>query len=83
MLTIRPAARTADRDAIWSIVVPIIRSGNTYTLPRDMIREDSLLYWPSKDHEVFVAEDENTIGGTYYLLRTKVRKPIVGEKEDR
>ena len=66
MLTIRPA-RTADRDAIWSIVEPIIRSGDTYTLPRDMSREDALLYWLSKDHEVFVAEDENTIVGTYYL----------------
>src|ERR1700733_13771489 len=66
MLTIRPAG-TADRDAIWSIVEPIIRSGDTYTLPRDMSREDALLYWLSKDHEVFVAEDENTIVGTYYL----------------
>src|ERR1700733_15171017 len=66
MLTIRPAG-TADRDAIWSIVEPIIRSGDTYTLPRDMSREDALLYWVSKDHEVFVAEDENPIVGTHYL----------------
>jgi L-amino acid N-acyltransferase YncA len=66
MLTIRPA-HTADREAIWSILEPIIRFGNTYTLPRDMSREDALLYWLSKNHEVFVAEDEHSIVGTYYL----------------
>src|ERR1700722_4007655 len=66
MLTIRPA-HTADRDAIWSILEPIIRFGDTYALPRDMSNEDALLYWLSRDHEVFVAEDEHSIVGTYYL----------------
>ena len=66
MLTIRPA-HTADRDAIWSILEPIIRFGDTYALPRDMSNEDALLYWLSQDHEVFVAEDEHSIVGTYYL----------------
>jgi hypothetical protein len=82
MLTIRPA-RTAGRDAIRSIAEPIIRSRDTYTLPRDMIKEDALLL-AFEDHEVFEAEDESTNGAHTYLSgKKKVRKPNVGEKEDR
>ncbi len=63
---IRPA-ELMDGDAIWSVIEPIIRGGETYTLPNDMTREDALSYWFSEDHEVFVAEDEDKIVGTYYL----------------
>jgi L-amino acid N-acyltransferase YncA len=67
MLNIR-AAQPADSDAIWTILEPAIRAGDTYTLPRDMHREEALAYWLSSDHEVFVAEDEDKhILGTYYL----------------
>ena len=66
MVTIRPAQST-DRNAIWSILEPVIRTAETYPLPRDLSQEDSLSYWFSKDHEVFVAEDGGTILGTYYL----------------
>ena len=66
MLTIRPA-QSSDRDAIWSILEPVIRAGDTYPLPRDLSREDSLAYWFSDEHEVFVAEDGEAVLGTYYL----------------
>jgi L-amino acid N-acyltransferase YncA len=66
MLTIRPA-QASDRDAIWSILEPIIRAGDTYTLPRDMSREDALSYWFSDEHEVFVAENGDVVLGTYFL----------------
>ncbi len=56
-----------DADAIWLILEPIIRAGETYTLPRDMNREDALSYWFSRGHEVFVAEDNGVIVGTYFL----------------
>jgi ribosomal protein S18 acetylase RimI-like enzyme len=65
-LVIRPAA-TADRDAIWSILEPVIRAGETYTFPRDMIREDALDYWMGSNHEVFVAEYDSGAVGTYIL----------------
>jgi len=66
MLTIR-GARSTDLDAIWSILEPILRAGDTYTLPADMTREAALSYWLSPEHEVFVAEDEGAILGTYFL----------------
>ena len=66
MLTIRAAVAT-DRDAIWEILEPIIRAGETYPLPRDLSRDDGLAYWHSPGHEVFVAEDNNAILGAYFL----------------
>ncbi len=46
---------------------PIIRAGETYTLPRDMDQEGAVAYWLSALHEVFVAEDDGNIVGTYFL----------------
>ena len=46
---------------------PIIRASETYTLPRDMDKSSALAYWLSTRHEVFVAEDNGTIVGTYFL----------------
>ena len=66
MLTIRPA-QSSDHDAVWSILEPVIRAGDTYPLPRDLSREDALAYWFSDEHEVFVAEDGEAVLGTYYL----------------
>jgi len=65
-VTVRPAAET-DRDAIWRVLEPTIRAGETYTLPREMPREGALGFWFAADHEVFVAESEGEILGTYFL----------------
>jgi L-amino acid N-acyltransferase YncA len=61
------AATCHDRDAIWSIMEPIVRAGETYTLPTEMEKEAALSYWQSPEHEVFVAEDEGKVVGTYFL----------------
>ena len=63
---IRPALRP-DADAIWDILEPTIRAGETYTLPLDMGREDALSYWLSPEHEVFVVEESESVLGTYFL----------------
>ena len=60
-------ATAKDNDAIWEILEPVLRAGDTYALPREMNCEDALAYWFSPGHEVFVAEDEGLIVGTYYL----------------
>jgi len=65
-MLIRPAANE-DANAIWAIMEPIIRAGETYTLPRDMEKESALAYWLSAEHEVFVAEENSQIIGTYFL----------------
>ncbi|MGJ5819084.1 GNAT family N-acetyltransferase [Paludibaculum fermentans] len=66
MLTLRLAGMD-DADAVWAILEPVIRAGETYTLARDMSREDALTYWFAADHEVFLAEDDGQAVGTYFL----------------
>jgi len=56
-----------DDDAIWRILEPTFRAGETYPVPRDISRADALAYWHTPGHAVFVAEDAGTIVGTYYL----------------
>jgi ribosomal protein S18 acetylase RimI-like enzyme len=56
-----------DDDAIWRILEPTFRAGETYPVPRDISREDALAYWRRPGHAVFVAEDAGAIVGTYYL----------------
>lgn len=65
-VTIRLAA-TQDQDTIWSILEPIVRAGETYTLPRDMSRDKALAFWFSEANEVFVAETDGAVVGTYFL----------------
>jgi ribosomal protein S18 acetylase RimI-like enzyme len=65
-----PAVRAvvdADVDAIWAILEPVIRAGDTYALARDMSRADALAFWLSTRHEVFVAEENGAVIGTYFL----------------
>ena len=56
-----------DDDAIWRILEPTFRAGETYPIPRDVSRADALAYWRSSGHAVYVAEDAGAIVGTYYL----------------
>lgn len=65
-MQIRPAT-PADAAAIWSIIEPVIRAGETLTLGRDMPKADALAYWFGADKEAFVAEEGGVVLGTYYL----------------
>ena len=60
-------ATPADQDAIWGILEPTIRAGQTYTLPRDMSRDTALAYWFGPGHEVFVSEEGGEVLGTYFI----------------
>ena len=60
-------ARMEDAPAIWGIIGPTIRAGETYTLDRQMSEADALAYWMSADKHCFVAEDDGEILGTYYI----------------
>src|SRR6202521_944895 len=70
MTTIR-IATTADASAIWSILRPIFRAGETYTIARDIDEADAIAYWCGRNHETFVAENNANILGTYYLRVTQ------------
>ena len=61
-------ATAADYDAVWAILEPVIRGGETYALPREMQREDALRYWFAPEAEVFLAEIDGEVAGTYKLV---------------
>ena len=61
------AATAADHDAIWTLLEPVIRAGETYALPRDMSRHDALGFWTAPGNDAFVADDDGAILGTYFL----------------
>jgi L-amino acid N-acyltransferase YncA len=65
-MQIRPAA-AADAPAIWRILEPVIRAGETYALPRDMSEAAALEFWTGEGREAFVAEKDGAIVGSYYL----------------
>jgi ribosomal protein S18 acetylase RimI-like enzyme len=73
-MIIRPA-EAGDDDAIWAILEPILREGETYALPPEWSRAEALAFWRGGGHAVFVAElpaDAAARGmprvvGTYYL----------------
>lgn len=64
--TIR-AAEAGDTPAIWRIIGPTIRAGETYALDREMSEADALAYWLGGDRDTFIAELGGEIVGTYYL----------------
>ncbi len=61
------AAGDADRAAVWQVLEPVIRPGETLAVPIDIDRERALAYWFAPEHEVFVAQDDHRIIGTYFL----------------
>lgn len=60
-------ARSEDAAAIWSIIGPTIRAGETYTLDPDMPEADALAYWMGTDKETFVLEEDGSILGSYFM----------------
>lgn len=62
----RPAT-AADWSAIWSVLEPTIRAGETYALSRDMTEDEARAYWFAPANDTFVFEEDGQILGTYYL----------------
>lgn len=65
-ITIRPAT-TDDHDAIWTILEPVYRAGETYCIPRDISRDDALADWFAHPFTAFVAELDGRILGTSHI----------------
>ncbi|MEL6642419.1 MAG: GNAT family N-acetyltransferase [Pseudomonadota bacterium] len=62
-VAVRPVA-VGDGDAIWAILEPVFRAGDTYTVDPDISREDALAYWLGPLHRVYLAGEGL---GTYYI----------------
>lgn len=65
-LSIRLAS-LADEAGIWQVLEPNIRAGETVPLDRELSRGAALAHWLAPRTEVYVAEQEGTILGSYSL----------------
>ncbi|MFW2544146.1 N-acetyltransferase family protein [Primorskyibacter sp. 2E107] len=65
------AAAPADRAAIWSMLEPVFRAGDTYAIDPDIPEADALSYWFGPERRVFVAELAGAVVGTYYMVRNQ------------
>ena len=65
-MEIRPAT-PADGDAIWSMLEPAFRAGDSYAIDAGIRREDGLAYWLGPTHRAFLAHEAGAAVGTFYL----------------
>ena len=61
------AAVEADRDAIWKIFHEVVATGDTYAFDPQMSREEALAYWFGTNAQIYVAENNGYVVGTYIL----------------
>lgn len=61
-------AQDSDWAAIWFVLEPVFRAGETYSFPRTIAESDARQAWIALPAATFVATDENgKILGTYYI----------------
>ena len=65
-VVIRPA-RPDDHDAIWAILEPVYRAGETYCIPRDVTRAEAIADWFAPPFTGFVAVLDGRILGTSHV----------------
>jgi L-amino acid N-acyltransferase YncA len=74
-VNIRPISE-ADWPAVWEIMKPIIRAGDTYPYAVDMTSDGARRMWIDIPEATLVAEDaDSNILGTYYV---KANQPTLG-----
>ncbi|QHQ36354.1 GNAT family N-acetyltransferase [Algicella marina] len=61
-MEIRPYVEQ-DADAVWEMLRPVFRAGDTYCIDPEISREAALEFWAGGNHSAFVAGD----AGTYYI----------------
>lgn len=64
--TIRPAG-PGDAQALWSMLGPVFRAGDTYTIDPDIREQDATAYWLGADHGTWLAMRGGQALGSYYL----------------
>ena len=66
MINIREATED-DFDGIWPIFQEVVAAGDTYAIPVDTSRSEALEIWFKKPARTYVAEENKSIVGTYYI----------------
>lgn len=57
----------SDHDAIWAILEPVIRAGETLAIPREMDRDTALALWLSPDRTVRLYIEQGEVLGIFYV----------------
>ncbi len=63
------AADKRDEAAIWAMLEPVFRAGDTYAIDPDISRDAALSYWQAE--RAFVVVEGAQVLGTYYLKRNQ------------
>lgn len=67
MLTIR-ASKDADWPAVWRLLEPVFRAGDTYSVPADITAQEARQMWLDTPNATYVAQDaDGQLVGTYYI----------------
>lgn len=64
-------AGARDHDAIWSILEPVYRAGETYCIDSDISRDAALADWFAAPFTAFVAERDGVVLGTSHVGRNR------------
>lgn len=65
-LVIRPVTDTDD-PALWAMLEPVFRAGDTYAIDPAINRADALAWWRGGTHGAFLLEDGARALGSYYI----------------
>lgn len=68
-VTIRPFLfdSSSENDALWALLEPTFRAGDTYAIDADISRADALAYWTGAPRRAFMVEEDGQVLGTYYV----------------
>ncbi|TVP70335.1 MAG: N-acetyltransferase [Rhodobacteraceae bacterium] len=66
-LKLRPAQIGADDDALWAMLQPVFRAGDTYAMDPDIDRDAALAWWQGGAHRAHVAHRGAELLGSYYI----------------
>ena len=56
-----------DRDAVWALLEPVFRAGDTYAVDPDISCDAALAYWIDAAAACYVVVDADCVIGTYYI----------------
>ena len=73
-ISIRPAT-PQDTEAIWEIFRAVIATGDAFVFDPNMPREEALAWWFAPQNQVYVAEHDGRIAGSYII---KPNQPALG-----
>lgn len=65
-LTLRPVT-SGDENALWAMLRPVFRAGDTYAVDPGISRADALAYWTGADRGTWLAQADGQPLGSYYL----------------